>query len=170
MYQILLVSFLVVSVALVGLILVQHGKGADMGASFGAGASNTVFGSSGSGNFLSRTTAILAALFFSIALGLGYLTSHNTKPKTDDIATAIEQTQNQNEPNKAKEVSSKASEMSIPDVEVKKDAGQKVRAVPDVPVEKKNTADVKTTTQKHTATPASKESKSKKKDDKGTHH
>lgn len=58
MYEILLVVYLLVSLALIGLVMIQQGKGADMGASFGAGASNTVFGSGGSGSFLTRTTAI----------------------------------------------------------------------------------------------------------------
>ena len=91
MYQILLVSFLVVAIALVAIILVQHGKGADMGASFGAGASNTVFGSSGSGNFLTRTTGVLATLFFAIALALGYMTAHQNdlSSNPDDLATQI---------------------------------------------------------------------------------
>ena len=92
MYQILLVVFLVVAISLVALILVQHGKGADMGASFGAGASNTVFGSGGSGNFLTRTTAILAALFFAVALALGYMTANQSKLVANsggDIATQI---------------------------------------------------------------------------------
>ena len=68
MYEVLLVVYLLVALALVGLVLVQHGKGASMGASFGAGASNTVFGSSGSGNFLTKSTAILAILFFVISV------------------------------------------------------------------------------------------------------
>ena len=63
MYTALLVVFLLVAIALVGMILMQQGKGADMGASFGAGASATLFGSSGSGNFMTRTTGILATLF-----------------------------------------------------------------------------------------------------------
>ncbi len=96
MYQILLIVFLVVAVALVALILIQHGKGADMGASFGAGASNTVFGSGGSGNFLTRTTAVLAALFFAVALALGYMTTNQNKvgkASADDIASKITQEQ-----------------------------------------------------------------------------
>ena len=60
MYEALLVIFLIVAIALVALIMLQQGKGADMGASFGAGASGTLFGSSGSANFMTRTTAILA--------------------------------------------------------------------------------------------------------------
>ena len=61
---------------IVGLVLLQRGKGADAGAGFGAGASGTVFGARGSANFLSRTTAVLATLFFVSSLGLSYLFSH----------------------------------------------------------------------------------------------
>lgn len=63
----------ILCVALVGLVLIQHGKGADAGAGFGAGASGTVFGASGASNFLSRTTAILATLFFLNCIALSYL-------------------------------------------------------------------------------------------------
>ncbi len=79
MYEALLVVFLLVAIALVALIMLQQGKGADMGASFGAGASGTLFGSSGSGNFMTRTTAILATLFFIISLVLGNLNSNKSK-------------------------------------------------------------------------------------------
>ncbi|GAA0349939.1 preprotein translocase subunit SecG [Bowmanella denitrificans] len=79
LYEVLMVVYLLVSLALIGLVLIQRGKGADMGASFGAGASNTVFGASGSGNFLSRTTAILATLFFAISLILGAMTAGKEK-------------------------------------------------------------------------------------------
>ena len=78
MYEALLVVFLIVAIALVGLIMLQQGKGADMGASFGAGASGTLFGSTGSGNFMTRMTGILAALFFIISLVLGNLNSNKT--------------------------------------------------------------------------------------------
>ncbi len=73
MYSILVVLEVLVSVALVGLILIQHGKGADAGAAFGSGASGTVFGSRGSANFLSRATAWLATVFFCLSLALAYL-------------------------------------------------------------------------------------------------
>ncbi|KAA9002747.1 preprotein translocase subunit SecG [Affinibrenneria salicis] len=79
MYEALLVIFLLVSIALVALIMLQQGKGADMGASFGAGASATLFGSSGSGNFMTRMTAALATLFFIISLVLGNMSSHQSK-------------------------------------------------------------------------------------------
>ncbi|WP_371189596.1 preprotein translocase subunit SecG [Thalassotalea maritima] len=79
MYQVLLVIYLIIALVLVGFILIQQGKGSDMGASFGAGSSATVFGSSGSGNFMTKTTAILATLFFVISLFLGNLTAQRTK-------------------------------------------------------------------------------------------
>jgi preprotein translocase subunit SecG len=75
-YEVLLVAYLIVALLLIGFVLIQQGKGADMGASFGSGGSNTVFGSSGSGNFMTRTTAILAALFFFISLSLGAMTAN----------------------------------------------------------------------------------------------
>ena len=76
MYQALLVIYLLVSIALIGFILIQQGKGADAGASFGGGASGTIFGSAGSANFLSRTTAILAIIFFTISIVIGNINSH----------------------------------------------------------------------------------------------
>ena len=76
MFEVLMVMFLIVAIVLIGFIMIQQGKGADMGASFGSGGSNTVFGSSGSGNFMTRTTAILAALFFFISLSLGAMTAN----------------------------------------------------------------------------------------------
>ncbi len=60
------------ALGMIGLILVQHGKGADMGAAFGSGGSGSLFGASGSANFLSRTTAVLAAMFFACTLALAY--------------------------------------------------------------------------------------------------
>lgn len=79
MYEALLVIFLLISVALIALIMLQQGKGADMGASFGAGASATLFGSSGTGNFMTRTTGILATLFFVLSPVLGNLSGHQSK-------------------------------------------------------------------------------------------
>ena len=75
-----LVVHVVVALGIIGLVLLQHGKGADVGAAFGSGASGSVFGATGSANFLSRATAILAVIFFSTSLGLAYLATH--KPKT----------------------------------------------------------------------------------------
>ena len=76
MYEALLVFFLLISIGLVALIMLQQGKGADMGASFGAGASATLFGSNGSGNFMTRMTALLATLFFVISLILGNMSTN----------------------------------------------------------------------------------------------
>jgi preprotein translocase subunit SecG len=72
MQTLLVVVHLFVAIGLVGLVLIQHGKGADAGAAFGSGASSTVFGARGSGSFLSRATAILAALFFVTSLALAW--------------------------------------------------------------------------------------------------
>lgn len=67
------------AITVIVLVLLQHGKGADMGAAFGSGSSGSLFGASGSANFLSRTTGALAALFFITSLGLTYLSSHKTE-------------------------------------------------------------------------------------------
>ncbi|MCE7902214.1 MAG: preprotein translocase subunit SecG [Gammaproteobacteria bacterium PRO9] len=77
---ILLVVHVLISVMIVALIMIQRGKGAEAGAAFGAGASGTVFGARGSANFLSRSTAILAAMFFMTSLGLAYMGSQRTGP------------------------------------------------------------------------------------------
>ena len=66
---------IVAALAMIGLVLVQHGKGADMGASFGSGASGSLFGATGSANFLSRSTAVCAAIFFVCTLLLAYLSN-----------------------------------------------------------------------------------------------
>ena len=65
MLTILLAIHIIIAIVMVGFILIQHGKGADAGASFGSGAAGTVFGAAGSANFLTRTTALLAALYFA---------------------------------------------------------------------------------------------------------
>src|SRR5262252_4615427 len=76
----LLVVHLIVAAGICGLVLLQHGKGADMGAAFGSGSSGSVFGAAGSANFLSRSTAVLAALFFASSLGLTWFaTSHGVE-------------------------------------------------------------------------------------------
>ncbi|MEM7081807.1 MAG: preprotein translocase subunit SecG [Pseudomonadota bacterium] len=82
MQQIILVIHLVLAFFLVGFILLQQGKGADAGAAFGAGASGTVFGSRGSGNFLSRTTSLLAFLFFCTSCYLAYFAAQGVTSKS----------------------------------------------------------------------------------------
>lgn len=90
-FGLLLVVHVLVGVAVVGFVLMQHGKGADMGAAFGSGASGSLFGSSGSANFLSRTTAALATVFFITSLSLTYLASNRgtqvSKSVMDSVVT-----------------------------------------------------------------------------------
>jgi preprotein translocase subunit SecG len=74
------VVHVLLAASIIGLVLLQRGKGADAGAGFGAGASGTVFGSRGSGSFLSRTTAVIATLFFVTSLGLSYIFSQGSAP------------------------------------------------------------------------------------------
>ncbi len=91
-YTVLLISEVVLSAALITLILMQHGKGADAGAAFGSGASGTVFGARGAANFLSRTTAILATAFFINCLALAYIVAHREQATSiiDKIETTSE--------------------------------------------------------------------------------
>jgi preprotein translocase subunit SecG len=75
-----LIVHVLTAIGIIGLVLLQHGKGADVGAAFGGGASGSLFGATGSANFLSRATAIMAVVFFLSSLGLAYLAT--AKPKT----------------------------------------------------------------------------------------
>ncbi|MBA2651234.1 MAG: preprotein translocase subunit SecG [Tatlockia sp.] len=75
MYQLILMLHVLVALVLIGLVLIQHGKGADIGAAFGSGASNTVFGSQGTGSFLFKLTGGLAMTFFITSLTLSYMVS-----------------------------------------------------------------------------------------------
>jgi preprotein translocase subunit SecG len=68
------------ALVMIGLVLIQHGKGADMGASFGSGASGSLFGATGSANFLSRSTAVCAAVFFCCTLALAFLSNDRSRP------------------------------------------------------------------------------------------
>lgn len=80
LFSLVLTVHILVAIVIIGLVLMQHGKGADMGAAFGSGASGSLFGATGSANFLSRTTGILAGVFFVTSLTLAYIGSN--KPKT----------------------------------------------------------------------------------------
>ncbi|PLY13767.1 MAG: preprotein translocase subunit SecG [Sedimenticola sp.] len=91
MQTILVVIHLLLALGLIGLVLMQHGKGADAGAAFGAGASGTVFGASGAANFLSRSTAVLAALFFVTSLVLAWFAMQATDTRGLMESTVIEQ-------------------------------------------------------------------------------
>ncbi len=95
MEQILLIIHVTIAFVLIGLILIQQGKGAEVGASFGSGASQTVFGSQGSGSFLTRLTAILITLFFITCLSLGYLTNHRARPTSiDELINKVQPSRN----------------------------------------------------------------------------
>ena len=76
LYSLTLTVHILVGLGVIGLVLIQHGKGADMGAAFGSGASGSVFGATGSANFLSRATGVLATLFFITSLSLSYLATY----------------------------------------------------------------------------------------------
>src|SRR5581483_8981044 len=76
--NIIIVAHVIVALGIIGLVLLQHGKGADMGSGFGGGASSSLFGATGSANFLSRATAALATVFFLLSLALAYLASNRT--------------------------------------------------------------------------------------------
>ena len=71
---------IIAALVMIGLVLIQHGKGADMGASFGSGASGSLFGATGSANFMSRSTAVCAAIFFACTLALAYFSSDQARP------------------------------------------------------------------------------------------
>jgi len=92
MHTILVVVQVLAAVALIGLVLLQHGKGADAGAAFGSGASGTVFGAKGSANFLSRATAVCATVFFLASLSLAYVVQGKKAPDSvvDKAAPAAE--------------------------------------------------------------------------------
>ncbi len=104
MEAVILAVHIVIAVTLIGLILIQQGKGADAGAAFGGGggggASATVFGSQGSGNFLTKTTAVLATAFFVTSLFLSYLSGQVSAQKAEavDVLNRVEQVQTEDKP------------------------------------------------------------------------
>jgi preprotein translocase subunit SecG len=85
MYQLILVVHVLIAIAIIGLVLIQHGKGADIGASFGSGASNTVFGSQGTGSFLFKLTGGLALLFFATSVSLSSIMARQAHQSQDLI-------------------------------------------------------------------------------------
>lgn len=85
MYQLILVLHIIIALALIGLVLIQQGKGAEMGASFGSGASNTVFGSQGTGGFIFKLTGGLALAFFVTSLLLSYMISSQYHKATQQV-------------------------------------------------------------------------------------
>ncbi len=107
--NIILVLHVIIAVSLVALVLLQQGKGADAGAAFGAGASGTVFGSKGSSSFLTRTTGVLAALFFITSLTLFVLAT-----ETKTVSSVVDQVQSQQKTETQSEVP--VSDVPVSDV------------------------------------------------------
>jgi preprotein translocase subunit SecG len=85
--NLVLVVQLLSAMVMIGLVLIQHGKGADMGASFGSGASGSLFGATGSANFMSRSTAVCAAVFFVCTLSLAFFS--NTRMQAPTVGTSV---------------------------------------------------------------------------------
>lgn len=108
------VVHVVTAAVLIGLVLIQHGKGADMGAAFGTGSAGSLFGSSGSANFLSRSTAVAATIFFATSLSLTYLYAHPSQEHgvMDKIDT------------------SKSVQQAVPAPVTTDDAGSKSKEIP----------------------------------------
>lgn len=90
LYSLVVTIHILVAFGIIGLVLMQHGKGADMGAAFGSGASGSLFGASGSANFLSRSTAVLATVFFITSLALGYIASSAPKTSGSVMESVVE--------------------------------------------------------------------------------
>ena len=93
--NVLIVLHVLVALAIIGLVLLQHGKGADMGSGFGGGASGSLFGATGSANFLSRSTAVLAALFFILSLTLAWVATNRGggEPSSGGVLDTVRQQQ-----------------------------------------------------------------------------
>lgn len=89
LFTVVLTVHILVALAIIGLVLMQHGKGADMGAAFGGGSSGSLFGASGSANFLSRTTGVLAAVFFATSLTMAYIASNQPKTSGSVMQEAV---------------------------------------------------------------------------------
>lgn len=109
LFSVVLTVHVLVGLGVIGLVLVQHGKGADMGAAFGSGASGSLFGSSGSANFLSRTTAVLATVFFITSLSLSYLASNKPAAPSSVMEGAVQSAPEEEAAKPAAEVPGDAS-------------------------------------------------------------
>ena len=119
LYSVLVAIDVLLAIGIIGLVLIQQGKGADVGAAFGSGASGTVFGARGSASFLTRTTAVLVALFFINSLSLAYLASH--RPVTESVISTTE------------EVEIMPSAESVPEAEVEASPSQEEEEISDLP-------------------------------------
>ena len=100
---VLIVLHVMVALAIIGLVLLQHGKGADMGSGFGGGASGSLFGATGSANFLSRATAVLAAIFFTLSLALAYVATRAPAEQGGGVIDVIRKQQTEKPAPKAED-------------------------------------------------------------------
>src|SRR5438552_19059768 len=96
--NVLIVLHVLVALSIIGLVLLQHGKGADMGSGFGGGASGSLFGATGSANFLSRTTAVMAAVFFILSLALAYVATRRPVEEGGGVIESIRKQQQAEKP------------------------------------------------------------------------
>ena len=116
--NIIVVVHVLVALVIIGLVLLQHGKGADMGSGFGGGASGSLFGATGSANFLSRTTAVLAATFFILSLALAYVATRKPAEQGGGVIDAVRQQPTKSDKKAADETKPKppapASQKDVP--------------------------------------------------------
>src|SRR5690242_15916056 len=110
---VLIVLHVLVALSIIGLVLLQHGKGADMGSGFGGGASGSLFGATGSANFLSRTTAVLAAVFFVLSLALAYTATRRPAEEGGGVIDVIRN--RQQPPQTPAKPAAPASQSSVPE-------------------------------------------------------
>lgn len=129
MEVLILVIHVIAALGIIGLVLLQHGKGADMGAAFGSGSSGSVFGASGSANFLSRTTAVLAAVFFVSSIGLTVVLSKKSEHK-GVMAQPVESPQSLPSQIPVPPAQVPASNVPVPAVQGAADGGGKSGEVP----------------------------------------
>jgi preprotein translocase subunit SecG len=90
LFNLVIVVQVISAIAIIGLVLLQHGKGADMGAAFGSGASGSLFGATGSSNFMSKSTGVAAVIFFSATLALSYISSHQTNSVSGGVMDKVQ--------------------------------------------------------------------------------
>jgi preprotein translocase subunit SecG len=112
--NVFIVAHVLVALAIIGLVLLQHGKGADMGSGFGGGASSSLFGATGSANFLSRATAVLATIFFLLSLALAYLATNRVPQEGGGVMDAVRQQQQQQQPQQKPPAGSAEKPAAVP--------------------------------------------------------
>lgn len=143
MYQVIIVIHVLLGLGIIGLILMQQGKGADAGAAFGTGSAGSVFGAQGAASFLSRATAILATLFFITSLGLAVINGH--KAVAFDLMSSSETQQGASGVPEVGGIDNPGTTLSVPDIK-----SEEIPAVPGVksiekPSEPVSDTDIETT-------------------------